>query len=231
MSGKSYLLDRYTKASYFCLPMLQLKAAGLGVGGQLFKNCYIGVDTEPELTNHLFLHYKYSPKKDFLALESALMNRRNFVKDIHAGDDILYCFSIPDLYKDDFNLFKEGKYSLFGRSGSDYKRQILRCFELGYEDPLTGLYLVNVKNHPIKNVNLLFPVINKLPELKEALEYNLSHFTEELYFKTHSGKKLNKVELFDQELFSIPDEKEVYVYDKVRYQKNSIRLSKDFENE
>lgn len=229
MIGKSYL--DYNKSVLFVLPMLQLKAAGLGVGGSLFKNTYIGINTEPELDSHIFLHYKYSPKKDFIALESALMGRRNFVKDIHAGDDILYCFSVPELYKDDFNLFKQGKYSFFGRSGSDYKRQILRCYELGYEDPLTGLYLVNVTNHPVKNVNLLFPVINRLPDLKKVIEYNLSHYTNDLYFKSGSGMKLGKVDLGEQELFSIPDEREIYVYDKVRYQKNCIRLNKDFENE
>jgi hypothetical protein len=218
----------YNHSCLFLLPILHLKASGLGVGGQLFKNTYIGVDIEPELNNHFFLHYKYSPKKEFLQLEAGLMERRNFVKDIHAGDDILYCFSVPENYKEEYKLFKEGKYSQFSNT---YKMQVLRCYELGYEDPLRGLYIVKEENHRIDFCNLLFPVLNKLEPLKEVIEYNLSNWTEELYFRSTSTKTLSRVDLGDQELFSLPTENEVYKLEKVRYKKTKIELNKNFENE
>jgi hypothetical protein len=218
----------YNHSCLFLLPILHLKASGLGVGGQLFKNTYIGVDTEPELNNHFFLHYKYSPKKEFLQLEAGLMERRNFVKDIHAGDDILYCFSVPENYKEEYKLFKQGKYSQFSNT---YKMQVLRCYELGYEDPLRGLYIVKEERHRLDFCNLLFPVLNRLEPLKEVIEYNLSNWTEELYFRSTSTKRLSRVDLGDQELFSLPTENEVYKLEKVRYKKTKIELNKNFENE
>lgn len=222
---------KYNKATLFVLPMLHLKADGLGLGGQLFKNCYIGVDIYPELDNHIFLHYKYSPRKDFLTLEAALMKRMQYVKDIHAGDDILYCFKVPDNYLEDFNNFKQGKYSSFNNL---YKIQILRCFDLVHHDPLNDLDILNHVGHRMDYCNIIYPVINKLEVLKQVIEYNLSNYTKgNIYTTTEKSElKLSQVHLNNQELFDIPDlDEEIYKYNKVRYPKNKIQLNNNFENE
>ena len=61
--------------------------------------------------------------------------------------------------------------------------------------------------------------------------YNLSNWTEELYFPSKGTKRLSTVSLGDQELFSKPTENEIYKLEKVRYKKTKIELNKNFENE
>lgn len=220
-----------SKSALFVLPMLSRRAATIGLNGN-FKNCYIGIDKYPELDNHIILHYKYGTDKVYREMEQKLQEIPTYERTLDIGDDVLYVYKVPELYQRDYDLFKQGKYSEFSIETPNYKRLILRVWDLVVQEPGSDEFKLIETAHSLKIINVIFPVLVREVELKKVLEYNLSNDTKgNIYLDSNtSDYPLSQVTIPEEnELYSIPDEQEIFKYQIVRYPKSAIRINKEFE--
>src|ERR1041385_2982888 len=82
--------------------------------GESFLNCYIGDKKHPEYTDCIWMLFKFNGARDFIYFERELQKSDNYIFDYDPANGlILFAFSIPDEYVDDYLLFKDGKYSKF----------------------------------------------------------------------------------------------------------------------
>jgi len=114
-----------TQTTKFVLPMLYTKDRNdeFFITKQ-FKNCYIGDTNREELGQGIFLLYKYKTDVSFIKFERSLelIPEYNLDYDYSDDNDVMFVFDIPEDQKENFELFKSGKYSLFG---DNFKKQIL----------------------------------------------------------------------------------------------------------
>src|SRR6056297_1128928 len=116
ISKSTYLLRN--KTFTYLLPML-------GDNLNHFKNCscvYLCDVDRPEIKNKLLLLYRlnkdWSNEIDEWLKQHSQYNQSYKVKD----DYWMYVFDLPENYRKNYFLFKEGKYSLFD---DEYKRHIV----------------------------------------------------------------------------------------------------------
>jgi hypothetical protein len=127
-----------TKATSFILPMLGLPNEYYGSN---FINCYIGDTSKPEYIDKIFLLFKFSNTRYFASLESELQSMVEYISSYSCGNDMeMFVFEVPKSYKEDYQLFKDGKYSQF----SDIlKKETLRLNHLGPESNIWGAFTKN----------------------------------------------------------------------------------------
>ena len=121
------------KSSLFILPML-------GGNRRLFLydksllNCFIGFGSRQDC---IVLFYRWSSDPLFARFEKALQKFRSFVL-VHNPDPyhIIFVFKVPQEYKEDFQKFKQGKYS---RMGDLYKLKILDFHNMDIEGVLAQI--------------------------------------------------------------------------------------------
>ena len=110
-----------------------------------FINCYYKDINKPWLNEHIFLVYKLVLSKDFILLEQQLRRMPHWVTDysyIQNGCDyVIHVFKIPDEYKNDYLLFKQGLYS---QLNNNYKIDILRFWKVSFDSKLCS-YLLKTK--------------------------------------------------------------------------------------
>lgn len=81
------------------------------------------IDYNDNYKNRIYIVFdKSNLKQDFVDL---LSKCTNYIKAEFNNDLIIFSFKIPDIYLNDFLLFKEGKYSKFSNA---YKCLILHCW-------------------------------------------------------------------------------------------------------
>ena len=139
------------KSFTYVLPMLALY---LDVKTENLLNTFIKSADKPELTNHLFLLYKFSGAKIFLEYEDFLEKEELF--ELSYDPDkyhVMFVFKIPDSHKEIYDKFLNGKYSEFPQ---DYKVHIFKFH--GIKDP----------NHRVAQVLFKHPDLRE--EWEEALE-------------------------------------------------------------
>ena len=139
-----------TKSFTYILPLMDYF---VNVRKRNLVNTYVGSKDKLELTNHIFLLYKFHGTKDFILYEEKLEKSSIF----HSKYDpdkthVMFVFSVPEDYQDIYDLYLAGKYSEFPQ---DYKIQIFK------------FHNINEATHRVAQV--LF----KHPDIREELEERL----------------------------------------------------------
>ena len=105
-----------TKSYTYVLPML---SPYINIKRDQLVNAFIGDKDFPEYDNHIFLLYKFNGSKAFLQYEDYLEHSKLFVKTYDPDKNhVMYIFNVPSFYRNDYNLFRKGKYS---EMAYDYK--------------------------------------------------------------------------------------------------------------
>ena len=106
------------------------------------RNAFIGHDEYPQFTEHIFLLYRFSGDKEFLALEDKISNtpllEMSYEPDKYHTMMVL---KVPDKYIVDYSHYILSKYSMFSES---YKKEVLAFHNISYTD--------DTRPHPIKGV-------------------------------------------------------------------------------
>lgn len=110
---------RLTKSSLFLLPMLG-GTRRLFMYDKLFVNAFIAVEEHEDC---IALLYRFSGDTIFLKFEQALKKFRNF-KDTFDPSPyfVMFVFTVPDTYRDQYDLYIEGQYSKFS---PEFKSKIM----------------------------------------------------------------------------------------------------------
>jgi len=104
-----------TETTRFILPMLATndKLARFFINNW-FINAYVGCK-EPYLQDKIILNYWLTPKSEFFDFEKELMTMSGFEGDYDVNSKrnwtMLYTYKIPDELTEDYQKFKQGKYS------------------------------------------------------------------------------------------------------------------------
>ena len=136
-----------TKSYTYVLPMLH---PYVNIRKDRLVNAFIGDEDYPEYDNHIFLLYKFSGSKAFLTYEGELEGHELFVKSYDPDKShVMFVFKVPSFYKNDYGLYKKGKYS-----------------EMAYDYKVLIFEFHSIYDHEHKVAKVLF----KHPDLKEELE-------------------------------------------------------------
>jgi len=114
-----------------------------------------------EKGNYLAILHEFTFKDpEFTSYEHRLTNNELFVKCIDIDNKVLYIFNFPKEYMDEYELFKEGKYSKFG---DDVKQLILKFWTETFKGNSGAVsFLVNVKQ-----------ILYRETKLKQSIETKL----------------------------------------------------------
>ena len=122
-----------TKSSIFILPMLSGNR-NLFLYESHLINAFIGHDT---LEDHIVLLYRWSSDPLFAKFDLALKKFPTFVNSFDPDPNhVVFIFSIPEKYIENFNLFKKGKYS---ELDDNFKLKILDFHNMGVESALAKI--------------------------------------------------------------------------------------------
>jgi len=99
-------------ATYFLLPFIFDSFKTCGYKTYLI-NAYIGdAYNEPDLTNHLFVQYRFFPFTAYYNLETFAVNNPAFVKNYDPDKtSCMFVYTLPERWAADISLLKAGKYS------------------------------------------------------------------------------------------------------------------------
>ncbi len=83
--------------------------------GKYLVNFYLGDKNRPEYDYNIFCLLRFSEDERYLIMEQELRNHPNYVTDYDPTENeyTMFVFSIPEYFKEDYDLFKQGKYSHF----------------------------------------------------------------------------------------------------------------------
>jgi hypothetical protein len=132
-----------TKTSGFILPMLGFSRNFYGVA---LRNVYLGDGEKPEYNEHIMLLFRFTSDPQFTWLDKQLEGHKEFVDryDVDNGKSIMFVFKVPDVFKDDYNKFKKGKYSQFSPK---LKQDTLKLNEL---TPDSNIYAAFTKGKRLR---------------------------------------------------------------------------------
>jgi len=143
-------------------------------------NTYMNVEGEEEGCFSILHEFSFRDP-EFTAYEHKLTDNKLFVKCIDIENKVLYIFKFPKEYMDEYELFKEGKYSHFGE---DTKQLILKFWADVYKgNPDSVKFLISLKQILYKDVKLkeniekqLGVQLNNEQELGEIIDMNNETF-------------------------------------------------------
>jgi hypothetical protein len=163
-----------TKATLFVLPMLPGTKKDYLFGTQLL-NVFISTSEEDNVIAVLF---RFSGARGFLELETKLRANSNFIRSFDPNaHTVMYVFQVPSVYEEQFELFKEGKYSHLSVA---YKKKVLR-FHSALPDSTLGMIM---SRHPKKREELERKLDVKLfdyEELYSIPDLDQERFNPEIY--------------------------------------------------
>ena len=143
---------RKTKSFTYILPMLRdiIKFRSNVV------NVYIGDESYPSLDGNIFVLYKFSGAKEFLAYEENMKHHDLYVTAYDPDESHLMMVIKPPLeFKKDFELIKDSQYS---KVSETYKQRILT-------------FHAKSKNHPVGQV--LYKAESAFVKLENKLEHSI----------------------------------------------------------
>tara|TARA_R110002126_G_scaffold47605_5_gene133369 strand:+ start:5033 stop:5824 length:792 start_codon:yes stop_codon:yes gene_type:complete len=110
MTGYHLHITELNKSSMFVMPLLGYNR-GYYRWNTDFVNCFIG--TEDDGSDYtIYLWYKYTASIEMETLEGRLKEHPSFVSQEDVDQyHVLYKFSVPEKYVDDYMLILDGKYS------------------------------------------------------------------------------------------------------------------------
>jgi hypothetical protein len=176
---------RYNKSKTYLLPLM---SELINLDPKFFyylENTYISDDLNKYENCILILHNFSFKNPEFTAYEHALINNNYFVELIDINDKVLYVFKFPEEYMNEYNLFKIGKYSQFGK---DVKTLILNFYTSIYQNNMDAVgFLVKIKQ-----------ILFKEDKLKKEIE-------EKLHVKLDDDAELTDRMIKDDETFKLSE--------------------------
>jgi len=163
-----------TKATKWVMPMLRITnetQANMRYSTN-FINCYVGTKEEGYLDN-IYLVYRYSGDLLYKQFEEQLKNHDLFERMIDIDKHhIMYIFNMTLKDKQNFEKFKQGKYSKFT---DEYKKKILDFvinFDLISEDTLKSTITYGILYRTDKQIKEVYNLIGdtEVDIKKEKLE-------------------------------------------------------------
>jgi len=154
----------------------------------VISNTYVE-DSIGKYENCFFIRYNIKEQRDteaLVKLESVLTSVEEFIDIFNIEGDLVYVMRMPNMYIDEYNFYKQGKYSLFSKES---KEIIIKFWEKYYSNNL------NAKDFLIKVQQVLF----KKKALREKLERELSGFLSKI--KIDSNAELG--EMYDSDFETI----------------------------
>lgn len=140
-------IEKANKSYSYLLPLL---CKELNVPSLLnLVGIFLKHEDYPELDNHIFCLFRWSPNRIHTKFEEDLMKHPMcvFHKDV-SSEHYLICFSVPTELQYSYSVFKRSKYSKISKES---KEQILKFYNLG-------------KDHAVAMV------LNQDPRLKKKYE-------------------------------------------------------------
>jgi len=148
-----------SKSSIFILPMLSGNRHLFLYDSHLI-NAFIGYK---DIKDHIILLYRWSEDSLFAKFDLALKKFPTFVKSFDVDPQhSIYMFTVPEKHLENFQLFKEGKYS---ELDDDFKLKILDFHSMSVDSALAKILF---KSHERK-VELEEKLDAELPEDSELL--------------------------------------------------------------
>lgn len=157
---------RYNKSKTYLLPLL---AEVVDIDTRFFNhliNTYT-YDTNGLYKDCLFILHDFSFKNpEFTKYEHRLTNNPYFVDLVDIDNQVLYIFKFPEEFLPEYNNFKSGKYSKFGK---DAKKVIIDFFGEMYQGNLNAVsFLLTLKQVLYQDKKLKQRLEEKLNEILPA---------------------------------------------------------------
>jgi hypothetical protein len=160
-------------------------------------NTYI-YDDLGKYENCIFVYHKFSFKNpEYTSYEHKLINNELFIDLIDIGDNVLYIFKFPEEYMFEYEAFKKGKYSMYGK---DAKELILSFFGNIYKSNINAVnFLLKIKQILFKDEKLKRKIEKELgedlphnAELSSIMELGNETFNLSKYIQIENDKNKDK---------------------------------------
>lgn len=162
-----------TKASMYILPMFPGPKQAYFYN-QFLMNCFVGTQ---EHDNVIALLYRFSGLRQYVEFEGALEKLSYFRERKDIGPTTLYIFDIPPRWKNDYHLFKAGKYS---KMSDAYKKRILEFHQLD-KNNVYGQILYKAEARKKFVEEMIDDVLPDDAELQSVPDLNTEVFDPEVY--------------------------------------------------
>lgn len=147
-----YILGRgsYNFSVVFLLPMIftskdMIKNFNKGFIN-IYYHCEEDIDFNNDYKNRLYLVYNKEVDKDTIKL---LELNKNYIKDFVLDEYLIYCFNIPDIYKQDFILYKQGKYKSTSKT---YRDSVINTFGNVTVKAINNIKTLDNRSYTIKDL-------------------------------------------------------------------------------
>ena len=134
-------LGEGNKANSYILPMIggRMKAYNSKQFPRCnFRNCFAGDLIRPEIKDKILVLYRFSGDKKYVDFENKFIQTNNYYHSMYEPDKFhtMYVFDIPDIFKDDYKLLLEGKYS---KTSKVYKTNVSLFHGIGMNSQIMGV--------------------------------------------------------------------------------------------
>lgn len=161
------------KSSMFVLPLLGFNRAYFRWNFD-FMNCF--VRTEDNKEEFIYLWYKFTPSQEMEDLEEKLIGHPNYVDQEDVDEyHVLYKFSVPEKYKEDYRKILKGKYSYI----TDVAKERILDFHFSAKDRPLGKILYR---DPSRRKKMESDLGVSIPE---ELDLHDPFYAEEEFFYNH----------------------------------------------
>jgi hypothetical protein len=101
-----------------------------------YRNCFVANEDFPKRNSHIFILYEYLGTPEFIDFEARLLQYTSCTGNYDPDNKhVMFCFEIPEKWKNDYDLFKS---SLYSKMSPEYKKHIVRFHELKPKSPIIG---------------------------------------------------------------------------------------------
>jgi len=106
-----------------------------------FRDCFVKDESRPDLDNHIHVYTRTGGgnREGYIEENKKMTDHPNFVTDFDDDFDSTFAswiFSIPEKWKNDFNLLQKGEIRSISK---EYKEQIMKVFPK-LKETLTALF-------------------------------------------------------------------------------------------
>jgi len=149
-------MDNWTKSTLFLLPMIE-EVLGAYYKSYGFKNLYLA-DHGYECLYDYCVYGLYKPRftQQYISYETRLEEHPLCVDVYDVGEQrgqVMFVFKIPDEFKNDYDLFKIGKYSQFSKKYKALFKKGSNIYKVLFKDPELKVYWEKVLNTKLPKEN------------------------------------------------------------------------------
>lgn len=180
--------EKKNKSLVYLVPMISSEPEkiirNLVINSDAFINTYYHSETDIDYNdnykNRIYLVFdKLKIKQEFVEI---LSKSHNYIRAEFNNDLIIFIFKIPDIYLNDFLLFKEGKYSKISK---EYKCLILHC----WPNTITIRDVLYPKKEGLDQLKIILKTREKITETLSKPDQIKETFKMSNYFKIDKNGK------------------------------------------